>query len=102
VSDLEVAREKAEKLGRNLLITGGVLVAGFLLVNVITGTGKATKSEKKKAGVINSVQTGITRRIIQGLAKEMALFLLGIAKNKLMEYLKENRNEDRGGKTIYN
>lgn len=98
ISDLEVAKERTGKLGRNIVIIGGVLTISYVLVKTLTGGDGG--QEEKKAGIAKSVKYGLTDQIVRGLRKELGIFLLGLAKRRLMDYFNENRYEDREDITI--
>lgn len=114
--EVKLISERTEKVITNALIIGGTLAAAYFLMRQFSGS----PSKKKKAVVpkIKLVRAkeengetevieepsapgpGIVSQIGTALASQATVFLLSIAKEKLMEYLesqfeKKDKNNER-------
>lgn len=100
--EVKLISERTEKILINALIIGGSLAATYLLVRQFSGGSKKRK-KKSKAMKMKVVQEpaaveeeedyessapGIVSQIGSALASQASVFLLGLAKEKLSEYLK--------------
>jgi hypothetical protein len=96
--EVELISERTQNVLTNALIIGGTLATGYLLVRLFTGSSKR-KSKSSSAGLMPiSVERqrvveeepsspGIMSQIGSALASQATVFLLGLAKEKLAEYL---------------
>ena len=112
--EVKMISERTEKVITNALIIGGTLAAAYFLMRQFSGS----TSKKKKAAIpkIKLVKPkdesgetevvdeasapGIVSQIGTALASQASVFLLTIAKEKLMEYLdshfeKKDKNNER-------
>ncbi len=94
--------DRTEKFLTNALIIGGTLAASYLVVRMITGSPKSGKSSRKKKTLLASApdseaaeesSPGIVSQVGTALASQAAIFLLGIAKQKLADYIESAFSE---------
>jgi len=98
--EVKMISERTEKVLTNALIIGGTLAASYFLVRAFSGSKSKRKSKKVKivhAAAAPSTEPddegaessapGIVSQIGTALASQAGVFLLTIAKEKLMEYL---------------
>jgi hypothetical protein len=110
-SDVEILSENAKKTLTNALIIGGTLTASYLLVKALTGSSKKKKRKYIKHQPVQFVReetpevqvvaserveekNGIIGQIGTLLASQAGIFLIGLAKEKLAEFLNSNTEED--------
>jgi hypothetical protein len=99
--DVKLITENTEKLITNALIIGGSLALTYFLVRQLSGSSK--KKSKNKAAKIKLVHDspeaieekeetsspGMVGQLGAALVSQASVILLGLAKEKLMEYLQE-------------
>jgi hypothetical protein len=100
--EFKLISENTEKIITNALIIGGSLALTYFLVRQLSGSSK--KKSKNKTAKIKLVQgtpsaseveetesasPGMVGQLGAALASQASLFLLNLAKEKLMEYLAE-------------
>ena len=113
--EVKMISERTERVITNALIIGGTLAAAYFLMRQFSG---GSTSKKKKAAVPKiklvkakdesgetevveeSSAPGVISQIGTALASQASVFLLTIAKEKLMEYLdshfeKKDKNNER-------
>ncbi|MEQ8924330.1 MAG: hypothetical protein RLO81_00880 [Fulvivirga sp.] len=95
--ELEAISEKGRQLATNTLIIAGGLALSYLIFKALFSS--ETKKQKKKVKKTQEIEgeeietdTSVFGQISSTLAKEAMVFLLGLAKEKLVEYL-NSRNE---------
>ncbi len=88
-------KENAGKIGRNAMVIGGVLVVGYLVARLIAG------SEKKQVKIDENYHPNMpvapVRRefgLVSLIKQQIALFLVAIAKEKLLEAIEQIRKND--------
>ena len=104
--EVKLISEKTEKMITNGLIIGGTLLAAYFLVRQFSGSSPKTKGKSPKIKVVQAKATdeesetsdehsspGIVAQIGTALASQATVFLLGIAKEKLSEYLQSQFNK---------
>lgn len=104
--EVRALSDRTEKFLTNALIIGGTLAASYLVVRMITRSRspKSEKSEKsslKKKSLLASTYgaeeseeaPGIFSQVGTALASQAAIFLLGIAKQKLADYIQSAFSE---------
>ncbi len=92
--------EQTEKIITNAIIIGGVLALTYYLVSSFTGSGSKKKSKAAKIKLVQTSEkepqvvteaepspSGIVSQIGTALASQATVFLLSLAKEKLMEFL---------------
>lgn len=111
-NEVRLLSSRTETVLTNALIIGGTLAASYLLVRTLTGRASKPKKGKSKAVTVVPAATlpaevnhedespGILSQIGTALASQATVFLLGLAKEKLAEYLqgsplKQENNNDR-------
>ena len=114
-NEVKMISERTEKVVTNALIIGGTLAAAYFLMRQFSGS--SPKRKKKVAapkikivkGTEGSEETetieersapGVVSQIGTALATQASVFLLSIAKEKLMQYLesqfeKKDKNNER-------
>ncbi len=99
--EVNLISERTEKIITNALIIGGTLAATYILVRQFSSSKKRKKKKPQRLKVVKrKVSTddpetdfeepsapGIVSQIGTALASQAAIFLLGIAKEKLSEFL---------------
>jgi hypothetical protein len=100
--DVKLITENTEKIITNALIIGGSLALTYFLVTRLSGS--SGKKSKRKAAKIKLVQNspesdevvkdeqtapGMIGQLGTALVSQASIFLLNLAKEKLMEYLAE-------------
>lgn len=112
--EVKLISENTEKMITNALIIGGSLALTYFLVRQFSGSsGKKSKKKHKPIKLIQASaepsQTvevereedsspGLVSQMGAALVSQVSLFLLNIAKEKLMEYLQtvsEKKNQDK-------
>ena len=96
--EVELISERTQNVITNALIIGGTLAAAYLMARVISGSSKS-KTKTSKASLMPAAvaservveeepsSPGIMSQIGSALASQATMFLLGLAKEKLSEYL---------------
>jgi hypothetical protein len=109
--DFKLITQNTEKIITNALIIGGSLAVTYYLVTKLSGSSK--KKGKRKAAKIKLVQSGapetvettqvepsspgVVTQLGTALASQASVFLLNLAKEKLMEYLAERAQKKQQG-----
>ena len=91
--------QKLGKNGQNALIIGGSLLAAYLVVRVINGksthTGNQIVAEEEKGGIIYREipvkRETFLNKLTGQLTEQLLVFVLTLAKEKLIEFLTENQ-----------
>ena len=99
---LQTILTKLGKTGVNALIISGSLVTSYLLYRAIVGS-RATKFKKDADGIDEKYLSGepsIIDKLADKVLEQMLLFLLTLAKEKLVEYLKEQKKDNDGAQVI--
>lgn len=107
--DVRMISERTEKIITNALIVGGTLAAAYFLVRQFSGSKQKRKANLKKIKAVEArpeepgadaeeeSSQSMVSQIGTALASQLAIFLLGIAKEKLTEYLQsqfEKKSKD--------
>jgi len=98
-NEVRLLSARTESILTNALIIGGTLAASYFIVRQFTG-GKSAKPKRSRtktvvlpaaaqAGAVQEVDEspGVFSQIGTALASQATVFLLGLAKEKLAEYL---------------
>jgi hypothetical protein len=100
--DVKLVTENTEKIITNALIIGGSLALTYYLVTKLSGSSKKKHRKVGKIKVVQAAQSpevvevaevdsnagpGMLGQVGAALASQASLFLLSLAKEKLMEYL---------------
>lgn len=99
--EVRLISAKTERIITNALIIGGTLAAAYVLVRQFSGPSKKRKKVKsQKLKVVQaapadaaeaedeeSFAPGIVSQVGQAIASQATVFLLGLAKEKLSEFL---------------
>ena len=112
--EVKLISERTEKVITNALIIGGTLAATYFLMRQFSGSSSSKKKKtipkiklvkaKEESGETEIAQEpsapGIVSQIGTALASQASVFLLTIAKEKLMEYLdsqfeKKDKKDER-------
>lgn len=96
--ELDQVKEYMQVYGKNIAVIGGSLLATYLLVRLITGSNSKESNIKLSREKLSSAQSPVVHILKQksesALAKQIkssvGLFLMSIAKQKLMDYLNKN------------
>jgi len=100
--EVKALSDKTEKIAKNALIIGGSLAVAYLVFTSIN----SSKKKKKKAKVVKSASAdvdeaeysdaspSILSQIGERFAAEITAFLLGLAKEKLLEYMSNRQQQD--------
>ena len=107
MSDLGVS---TQKVVTNALIVGGVLALSYLVVRSLSSSGEKPKKRKKHNKVTlvqrpvavqdddddyeTSAPQGILAGIGSKIASEATIFLVNMAREKLMDYLESRKKEE--------
>lgn len=108
--EVKLISERTEKALTNALIIGGSLAATYFLVRAIAGGSSKSKKSKRKVKIVHAAAAapervveaqvvaepstpGIVSQIGTVLASQAVTLLLGVAKEKLAEYLQEKAQE---------
>ncbi|MCD9016093.1 hypothetical protein [Parachryseolinea silvisoli] len=111
--EVKLISERTSKVVINTLVIGGALAVSYLLVRQLAGGGKS-KSRRRKvvhAKPVRVIQSnghepveevsyepavpGIVTQIGTALASQATVFLLGLAKEKLAEYLHSSAEDKK-------
>ena len=113
--EVKMISERTEKVITNALIIGGTLAAAYFLMRQFSGSSpkrkkkvvvpkikvvKATEGSEETETIEEPFEPGVISQIGTALATQATVFLLGIAKEKLMQYLnsqfeKKDKNNER-------
>lgn len=97
--EVRLISAKTERIITNALIIGGTLAAAYVLVRQFSGPSKKRKVKSQKLKVVHaapadteveeeeSFAPGIVSQVGQAIASQATVFLLGLAKEKLSEFL---------------
>lgn len=98
--DVQLISERTQRVLTNAIIIGGALALTYFVVSSLMGSGKKRKSKTKRIKVVNAAPVseeevesvapsapGLVSQIGTALASQASVFLLSLAKEKLMEYL---------------
>jgi len=108
-NEVRLLSARTESILTNALIIGGTLVAAYFIVRQFTGRSEKPKKTRRKtltvlpaAAPLQPVQEvdespSIVSQIGTALASQATVFLLGLAKEKLAEYLQgpPNKQENK-------
>ncbi len=92
VGDLKA---NAGKIGKNALIIGGTLVAGYLVVRLLVGKekpGKVQTPAENRYLPVAPVKREFT--LVNLIKQQIALFLVAIAKEKIIQVIEQLRKND--------
>ncbi|MGC3948287.1 MAG: hypothetical protein QM762_27900 [Chryseolinea sp.] len=104
-NEVRLLSARTETILTNALIIGGTLAASYFIVRQFTGkSGKRRKTRTKAVTVLPAMtkaepeeevddSPGIVSQIGTALASQATVFLLGLAKEKLAEYLQGPENK---------
>jgi len=112
--EVRLISAKTERIITNTLIIGGTLAAAYVLVRQFSGPSKKRKVKSQKLKVVHAAPAeaaeveeeeafvpGIVSQVGQAIASQATVFLLGLAKEKLSEFLqgqfekKEEQSNER-------
>jgi len=108
--DVKFISEETQKIITNALVIGGSLALAYFLVSKFAVTSKKKSKRKAKTVKLVSEQTpdiddseeesssGILGQVGTAIATQASVFLLNIAKEKLMEYLHAATEKKTEGK----
>lgn len=95
--EVELISERTQTALTNALIIGGTLAAAYFLVRQFSGSSPKKKTKTARINVVPSREDaederepsspGVMAQIGTALASQATVFLLGLAKEKLSEYL---------------
>ena len=107
--EVKLISERTEKVLTNALIIGGSLAATYFLVRALAGGSSKSKKSKRRVKIIKAsaapervveaevvaepAAPGIVSQIGTVLASQAVTLLLGVAKEKLADYLREKTEE---------
>lgn len=98
-NEVRLLSARTETILTNALIIGGTLAASYFIVRQLTGKSRKPKKSRPKAvtvlPAVSNVEheqevddsPGVLSQIGTALASQATVFLLGLAKEKLAEYL---------------
>ena len=92
--ELDNMKEYVREYGKNIAVIGGSLLATYLLVRLITNSSKNSET-KFNAPVLTQPIVHVVKEkdgspIAKQIKSSIGLFLMSIAKQKLMDYLNQN------------
>lgn len=110
--EVRLISAKTERIITNALIIGGTLAAAYVLVRQFSGPSKKRKVKSRKLKVVHAAPAdaaeveeeesfapaGIMSQVGQAIASQATVFLLGLAKEKLSEFLQgqfEKKEEEQ-------
>jgi len=111
--EVKLISERTSKVVINTLVIGGALAVSYFLVRQLAGGGKSKSRRRKvvRAKPVRVIQSnghepveevsyepavpGIVTQIGTALASQATVFLLGLAKEKLAEYLQSPTEEKK-------
>ncbi|MDH5603851.1 MAG: hypothetical protein OEY51_07925 [Cyclobacteriaceae bacterium] len=88
---------KLGKTGVNALVIGGALVTSFLLYRALSGGSRSVESKGNKNKEERNeevVMPSFVDKLADKVLEQMLLFLLALAKEKLLEYLNDQKNDN--------
>lgn len=112
--DIEELVEKGKRVATSALIIGGGFAISYLLVKKLAGGNKVKKTKKikkmKGSGHSNTGHAAVSEVVIEKkpsvlstvgnvVLTEIAVFLLAIAKEKLIEYIEKQRDNEHPERT---
>ncbi len=92
-NEVDKIASHAEEVGKKVLVIGGALLLGYYLVKALTAPQEkeSGKGKKKKSTGDQEYQTestgSVVKNIVANLADQATLFLLTVAREKLLEYI---------------
>lgn len=97
---LKQAVERLGKTGVNIAIIGGTLLVSYLLYRGIAGSDKKKSKEKKGDESQSSPEIyGMMDKLADKVLEQTLVFLLTLAKERLMSWLSE-QNEENGDSEV--
>ncbi len=84
-------RANAGKIGKNALVIGGVLLVSYAVVRLLVGKEKTKKIEEQEKRFLPVAAVKKESRIVSMIKQQIALFLLGIAKQRIAEFLEKKK-----------
>ena len=89
--DFDELKEQSIEIGKNSLFVVGVLFLGFVAYKILSSKSKEVEVDYngKESTKIVYVNAGTSSSIFNEVMKHIALFLLNIAKQKIVEYLQQ-------------
>jgi len=92
--ELDNIKEYVQEYGKNIAIIGGSLLATYLLVRILTNSSKSSTVKYNPPAqaqpIVHVVKEKDGNPIAKQIKSSIALFLMSIAKQKLMDYLNQN------------
>lgn len=90
-NEVDKIASHAEEVGKKVLVIGGALLLGYYLVKALTATPENEKGKKKGLSVDQKRHDepagSIVKSIVTNIADQATLFLLTLAREKLLEYI---------------
>ncbi len=101
---LRAVEQMLGKTGKNALIITGALAGTYLIYRILSGSTKEPKSKKAIQSQVNQAPMvveastpSIFDRLTETVMEQAMMFALAIAKEKLVEYLQNQKNETVDG-----
>ena len=94
--DFDEIKEQSIEIGKKGLFVIGVLLIGFVAYKILSSKSKEVEVDNygKDSTKIVYVNAGTSSSIFNEIMKHIALFLLNIARQKIVEYLQQTKNAE--------
>lgn len=97
-NQIEKIKSQGVNIGKTALIVGGVAFAGYLLFDLLTGSNKRAKNKKSivqfNPNPISEKKKEKEPWIVSSIKGYILAFLIGIAREKIMEALAELKKDE--------
>ena len=89
--DVNELKEVSKDAGKSALIGGGIVLGGFILYKLFSSSKENEEAHKEKSTDVVYVNPPSNNSIFNTIMSNISMFLLQIAKEKLMEFMKEKK-----------
>jgi len=94
--ELEKTKKSSFMFTERVALIGGSLMMGFLFINGLRGKKHAPENASMKKGELAIVRHPIRDRVYNRFLQYLSVFILGVARKKLIGFLMGKRNEKIG------
>ncbi len=91
--ELDKTKKSSLKLTERTALIGGSLIMGFLFIKGLRNRRHVPEVSGKRKGELALVRHPIRDRMYSRFLQYLSVFILGLARKKLMEFLMGKRNE---------
>ncbi len=91
--ELNKTKKNTLELSENAVLVAGSVVMGFVLIQVLQSRKRILSPTKEKTGQLSLSGFSVRKRVYKRFLQYLSLFILNIARKKLVNFLLENEDE---------